>query len=191
MIIVSQLGDSFPHDADVDEQLSRRVSYPFIPYAAVIKAFGAKSNDIELRCARLRAFLADMPGEEVVLLGRSSGARVVTRVACGNLANVRGVIALGYPFKHPNNPPEEDRVAHLAHLPVPTLIVQGERDHYGGRAEIGRYAFSPAVEVQLLPADHRIRLSPEMWDEVASRITAFLAGLSAQPALGSLPVTGS
>lgn len=76
--------------------------------------------------------------------GKSMGGRVASHVADSlkKSGEVAGLVCLGYPL-HPPNTPERLRVAHLETLTCPTLIIQGERDPFGTRAE---------VEVLTLPA---------------------------------------
>ncbi len=63
-------------------------------------------------------------------------------------------MCLGYPF-HPAGKPERLRVAHLASLRTPTLIVQGERDTLGSRAEVEGYRLSRAIRLRwLADGDH-------------------------------------
>lgn len=86
--------------------------------------------------------------------GKSMGSRVATHLA--DALSVRGVVAFGYPF-HPPGKPEQLRVAHLAALKTPCLIVQGTRDKLGMPEEIAGYALSPAVEVQYIEdGDHSL-----------------------------------
>ena len=47
-----------------------------------------------------------------------------------------GVIAFGYPLAPPRSKRTGDRVAHLKVMAVPTLIVQGTRDPFGGPEEV-------------------------------------------------------
>ena len=58
---------------------------------------------------------------------------------------VKGLGCLGYPF-HPPNTPTTMRTAHLIGLTCPALIVQGERDPFGTRAEIEALTLSQAIE---------------------------------------------
>ena len=53
-------------------------------------------------------------------------------------------MCLGYPF-HPPNQPAKLRTAHLEDLTCPTLIVQGERDPFGPRAEVEAMPLSAAI----------------------------------------------
>ena len=70
--------------------------------------------------------------------GKSMGGRIATHLAADDGADevgIRGVVALGYPL-HPPGKPEQLRAAHLSHIRVPMLIVQGERDPFGTPAEL-------------------------------------------------------
>ena len=67
------------------------------------------------------------------------------------------LVCLGYPF-YAAGKPEKPRVAHLAHVKTPTLIVQGERDALGNREAVEAYTLSPAIEVHWLVAgDHDLK----------------------------------
>ena len=80
--------------------------------------------------------------------GKSLGGRVASLIAEEEHAagRVAGLVCLGYPF-HPPKSPEKLRVAHLAELRTPTLIVQGERDPFGSRADIASYGLSEAITI--------------------------------------------
>ncbi len=60
--------------------------------------------------------------------GRSSGARVACRTAAETGA--AGVLCLAFPV-HPPGRPEKSRLDELDAVPVPVLVVQGERDPFG------------------------------------------------------------
>jgi uncharacterized protein len=88
--------------------------------------------------------------------GKSMGGRVASHVAEGlhKAGAVAGLVCLGYPF-HPPNTPARLRVAHLETLTCPTLIVQGERDPFGSRAEVDALTLPPAIRVHWAPdGDH-------------------------------------
>ena len=65
--------------------------------------------------------------------------------SCTPPATIDGLVCLGYPF-HPPDKPSNLRTAHLEELHCPTLIVQGERDPFGSRAEVESYRLSPAIQ---------------------------------------------
>ncbi len=80
--------------------------------------------------------------------GKSMGGRVASHVAdqLHQSGEVAGLVCLGYPF-HPPNTPERLRVAHLETLSCPTLIIQGERDPFGTRAEVEALTLPPAIRI--------------------------------------------
>lgn len=91
----------------------------------------------------------------LVIGGKSMGGRMASLVA--DELEVQALVCLGYPF-HPAGKPDKPRVAHLAGLRTPTLIVQGERDALGDRPTVAGYALSPQVEVHwLAAADHDLK----------------------------------
>jgi predicted alpha/beta-hydrolase family hydrolase len=83
------------------------------------------------------AVAAAAPGSPLVIGGKSMGGRVASLVAdeLHATARIAGLLCLGYPF-HPPKRPEHLRTGHLAGLSCPALIVQGERDPFGSRAEV-------------------------------------------------------
>lgn len=105
-----------------------------------------------------RAVLAEVGGRPVIG-GRSMGGRVASMIADPLFAtgDVAGLVCLSYPW-HPPEKPDQPRVAHLADLTVPTLIVQGTRDPFGSPSEVAGYALSSSVElVWLDDGDHDLR----------------------------------
>lgn len=88
------------------------------------------------------------PGGPLLIGGKSMGGRVASLVAdeLHAASRIAGLACLGYPF-HPPNKPEQLRTAHLQALACPALIVQGERDPFGGRAEVDAYGLSPTIQV--------------------------------------------
>jgi predicted alpha/beta-hydrolase family hydrolase len=85
-------------------------------------------------------------GTPLVIGGKSMGGRVASLVAdeLHAAGQVAGLVCLGYPF-HPPGQPAKLRTAHLEALACPTLIVQGERDPFGARAEVEAMRLSPAI----------------------------------------------
>lgn len=103
-----------------------------------------------------RAWLAVLESLEIgtplVVGGRSAGARVACRTALGTGA--RGVVALAFPL-HPPGRPERSRLAELTGAGVPTLVVQGTGDAFGGPAE-----FPAGIELRPIEgADHGFKIS--------------------------------
>ncbi len=84
------------------------------------------------------------PESPLAIGGKSMGGRMATMLAALSDVpdGVRGCVALGYPL-HPPGKPTQLRVEHLAAIRMPVLVVQGERDPFGGPDEI-REAFAVA-----------------------------------------------
>ena len=83
------------------------------------------------------------------------GGRMASLVA--DELNVDALVCLGYPF-YAAGKPEKPRVAHLADLQAPTLIVQGERDALGNRAAVEAYTLASGIELMWLEAaDHDLK----------------------------------
>ncbi|HSP14690.1 MAG TPA: alpha/beta fold hydrolase [Thermoanaerobaculia bacterium] len=94
-------------------------------------------------------------GPQVVIGGKSLGGRMASLIA--DEVAARGLICLGYPF-HPPGKPERVRTKHLASLQTPTLIVQGERDPFGGRDDVAGYTLSPKIRIEWIrDGDHSFR----------------------------------
>lgn len=88
--------------------------------------------------------------------GKSMGGRVATMAADALFAEqkIHGAVVLGYPF-HPPGKPENPRIAHLQSMAAPLLIIQGERDPFGSRAEAEAYRLPPAIRfVWAVDGDH-------------------------------------
>jgi len=97
--------------------------------------------------------------KQIFIGGKSMGGRVASLLAAekGELLNIKGVVCLGFPF-HPPAKPNNYRGEHLIDIETPTLIVQGERDPFGTRAEIAKFDFSDQVQVEfLVDGDHSFK----------------------------------
>ncbi len=91
------------------------------------------------------------PGDVPLYIGgKSLGGRVASLLAASDevsaLPPIAGLCCLGYPF-HPPKKPASLRVAHLPNLRCPALIVQGERDPFGGPDEVASYDLPKAISV--------------------------------------------
>ena len=94
-------------------------------------------------------------GGQVCIGGKSMGGRMASLIA--DEMGVRGLICFGYPF-HPPGKPEQVRTAHLADLRTPTLILQGTRDPFGTREDVGAYTLSPSIRVEWIErGDHSLK----------------------------------
>lgn len=96
------------------EKRSKRPDSPPVAHAAVRAAVAEAA-----RCC---------PGLPLLAGGKSFGGRMTSQAqALAPLAEVRGVVFLGFPL-HPAGNPSDARAAHLRDLRIPMLFVQGTRD---------------------------------------------------------------
>lgn len=109
-----------------------------------------------------QAVLAGLrPRGRLAVGGRSAGARVACRTATADGADA--CVALAFPL-HPPGRPERSRLDELLTAGVPTLVVQGERDVFGGpeafpRKRGGSGGSLPPYELRTVPgADHSFRV---------------------------------
>ncbi|MFD5465484.1 alpha/beta family hydrolase [Kitasatospora sp. NPDC127059] len=85
-------------------------------------------------------------GLPLVVGGRSAGARVACRA--GAASGAVGVVALAFPL-HPPGRPEKSRAEELLGSGLPTLVVQGAADPFGGPEEFPE--LPPGHELVALP----------------------------------------
>lgn len=86
----------------------------------------------------------------LIIGGKSMGGRMASMIAANGNTHVDGVLCLGYPF-HPPGRPEKLRTDHLPNITAPTLIVQGERDPFGGTALIETLSLPENISVSIAP----------------------------------------
>src|SRR5262245_32891144 len=101
--------------------------------------------------------------------GKSMGGRMATHLAAAteswpdNAPPLGGVVVFGYPLNPPGGPSRvsPDRGSQLLRIAVPTLIVQGTRDSFGGPDDVTRAVEraggNPAIAVQAVEGgDHSL-----------------------------------
>ena len=100
----------------------------------------------EYREAVAEVLRREPPAKRVLIGGKSLGGRVASLIAdeLYGEGQISGLICLGYPF-HPPGRPDQLRTDHFKGLLCPALVVQGERDPFGSRAEIGALTLSKHI----------------------------------------------
>lgn len=89
----------------------------------------------------------------LVVGGRSAGARSAAR--CASDLGAAGCLAIAFPL-HPPGKPESSRLDELVAVGVPTLVVQGERDTFGGPEEFPEIE---GVDLAVVPGgDHSLKV---------------------------------
>jgi uncharacterized protein len=128
------------------------------------------------------------PSGRLVIGGKSMGGRVASMIADPLHASGRiaGLLCLGYPF-HPIGKPGQLRTAHLINMRTPALIVQGSRDSFGTREEVGGYGISKPTEILWLEdGDHDLKprkavsgfTAADHLLTMATRVAAWTRGLA-------------
>ena len=114
------------------------------------------------------------PRTPLVLGGRSAGARSACRSA--HRLGASGVLALAFPL-HPPGRPESSRLTELTAVTVPVLVVQGDRDPFGGPEE-----FPAETPLGVVPGgDHGLAVpkrgaltQPDAWGLVVEAVLEFV-----------------
>ncbi len=185
-------GMESPFLADVATGLATaglRVARFEFPYMAARRSGRRPGPDrLPVLLEHFRAVRASLPPDtRVALAGKSMGGRIATMVA--DELGARAVVVFGYPF-HPPGRPQQLRTAHLATLRTPCLILQGERDPFGTRAEFGAVSPGPAVTIGwLADGDHGLvprarsgRTATQNLQQAIAEASAFLAAATGDPA---------
>jgi hypothetical protein len=116
--------------------------------------------------------------------GKSMGGRMASMVA--DEVGARGLVCLGYPFHAPGRP-DRPRIAHLAGMTTPALIIQGTRDPFGPMSDVASYPLSAAIRIHWLQgADHDFRpdrtsgqTRQQLLDDALDSAAAFVNALPA------------
>lgn len=190
VILILAHGAGAPMDSEFMNDMAERLAALGIgvlrfefPYMAQRRIDGGKRPPNPqaklLECWReVYAALRPMVSGRLAIGGKSMGGRMASLIA-DELA-VDALICLGYPF-YAVGKPEKPRVAHLAELRTPTLIIQGERDALGNRETVQTYTLSRRIDVHWLPtANHDLKplkaagvSYPACLQEAADRIVSF------------------
>lgn len=115
---------------------------------------------------------------ELVIGGRSMGGRMCSMaVADDPPLAVAGLACIAYPL-HPPGKPASLRIAHLPDVRVPTLLVSGTRDEFGGREELAHHARAiagPVTHAWIEGARHALTGRDA---DVARHLSSWLASLA-------------
>ncbi len=158
------------------------------PYMAAKRKLPDRPPQLERAfLAAMTAALAAVPAARALFVGgKSMGGRMATHLAAQperwtGPVPLAGAVAFGYPLRPPG-PRGGDRVSHLRRLGVPTLVVQGTRDTFGGpddvRAEVGDV---PHLEILPVPTgDHSLTVlksaaaQADVDHDIATRVAAWM-----------------
>jgi uncharacterized protein len=114
----------------------------------------AKQLDVAWQAVVEQLRAGALEGLEIIVGGRSLGARVACRTAASSGA--LAVLCLAFPLQPPRRTgPRPTRIDELDLVTVPTLVVQGERDPFGMPPA------APGRTVVKVPGDHSLRKDPQ------------------------------
>jgi pimeloyl-ACP methyl ester carboxylesterase len=170
-------GDSFPADRGLEDALRPLLTADQVMLVSHqdLRDSAAKAGldwSLESRLAVLERAVSSMTaGTDIVLIGRSSGARVMALFA--SRRPVTAVICVAYPFRNPKHVLEPGRFAHLAALTTPTLIIQGIHDPYGGVDVTENYQLSPSIRLEFVDGTHEFVIDAPQCAHVPHVIRAF------------------
>lgn len=172
------------------------------PYMAAGRKLPDKAPVLEaaFRAAVQTAARVAGPGVRGLAVGgKSLGGRMATHLAAAPATWPAGpplvaAVAFGYPLKPPG-PRASDRVSHLPRLSVPTLIVQGTRDTFGGPDDVrAATAAIPLVTIRPVPTgDHSLKTlasaghrPADVEREITAEVAAWLLDRAPAEAAGTL-----
>ena len=134
------------------------------PYRVAGRKSPAPAPQLDAAWTAVCAQLPIESGVQLLVGGRSSGARVACRTSAA--VNATGVLCLAFPL-HPPGRPEKTRLPELEQVTVPVLIVQGESDPFGMPPD------APNRRVVRLKGNHSLKSDVR---GLRAAVTAFLSG---------------
>jgi uncharacterized protein len=153
-----------------DAALSEAVSVALVeqPYRVAGRRSPAPARQLDAAWTAVVERLAadELRGLPLIVGGRSLGARVACRTA--EATGAIAVLCLAFPLRPPRRGEAPSRLPELEDVPVPILVVQGERDPFGIPPS------GPRRDVVLVPGDHSLRTDLEA---VSGAIRAWLPGV--------------
>ncbi|WP_051929470.1 alpha/beta family hydrolase [Flavobacterium sp. 83] len=161
---------------NIFKKINRKIclfKYAALNFKNYYNYYKANINYVEFRSRILKQLISKMGTEkEIIIISRSAGGLIASLIA--DEFNIKHIICLGYPFKHPEKETEPHRFIHLKKLQTPFLIIQGKKDEYGGIETIGNYALSPSIELFFVDTDHDFKTSDDDWKNVLAKINTII-----------------
>jgi hypothetical protein len=162
---------------------SLRYQFPYMEAGSKRPDRPALAQATVLAAVRAAAKLA--PRKTLIAGGKSFGGRMTSQAqAASPLPEVRGLAFVGFPL-HPPKKPSAKRADHLAHVDLPMLFVQGDRDALAERKlllPMVRRLGSRAVLQTIKGADHSFhvlarsgRTDRQALDEVLDGLALWIA----------------
>ncbi|MFV5697673.1 alpha/beta family hydrolase [Flavobacterium sp. ZT3R17] len=158
---------------DIFKKIYRKIclfKYAALNFKNYYNYYKKNISHLEFRSRILKQLISKMGSDkEIIIISRSSGGLIASLIA--DELNIKHIICLGYPFKHPEKEIEPHRFIHLKNLRTPFLIIQGKKDEYGGIEIIGNYTLSPNIELFFVDTNHDFKTSDDDWKNVLTKIS--------------------
>lgn len=142
------------------------------PWRVAGKRVAAAPSRLDEGWTAIHADITDLLTGPVVFGGRSAGARVACRTA--GALGATGVLCLAFPL-HPPGKPDKSRAGELTGVGVPTLVVQGDSDAFGGPAEVQTAIGEHPAQLVAVRGDHALKADPAA---VRAAVDTWLAALA-------------
>ncbi|SCX43831.1 hypothetical protein SAMN03159343_1302 [Klenkia marina] len=142
------------------------------PWRVAGKRIAAAPPKLDEGWTAIHAGVGELLTGPVVFGGRSAGARVACRTA--SALGAVGVLCLAFPL-HPPGKPEKSRAHELSAVEVPTLVVQGDSDAFGGPTELRVAIGDHPAQVVAVRGDHALKADP---DAVRTAVQTWLPTLA-------------
>ncbi|MFC3052179.1 alpha/beta fold hydrolase [Kordiimonas pumila] len=129
------------------------------PYMAQMKREGKRRppDKAPKLVSFYKEIITEVRAPHLIIGGKSMGGRIASMLLAQEPQIANGLLLLGYPF-HPPGKPERLRTEHFPHIAAPTLIVQGERDTFGGKALVTQLGLPKNYSIYWCPdGDHSLK----------------------------------
>jgi predicted alpha/beta-hydrolase family hydrolase len=178
---------SLANDLAAREIATLRYQFPYM------ERQGRRPDPPALCHATVRAAVAAagalVPSLPLIAGGKSFGGRMTSQAqAAQPLAQVRGLIFLGFPL-HPPKQPSDSRGEHLSKVRIPMLFLQGTRDEFAELTLLDPFVKrlgSRAALRLLADADHSFRVpsrstltNSQVNDEMLTALATWVEALAA------------
>jgi uncharacterized protein len=178
---------SLANDLAAHEIATLRYQFPYM------ERQGRRPDPPAICHATVRAAVAAagalVPSLPLIAGGKSFGGRMTSQAQAANpLAQVRGLVFLGFPL-HPPKQPSDSRGEHLSKVQIPMLFLQGARDAFAELTLLDPFVKrlgSRAALHLLADADHSFRVplrstltNRQINDEMLTALTTWAEALAA------------
>jgi uncharacterized protein len=178
---------SLANDLAAHEIATLRYQFPYM------ERQGKRPDPPAICHATVRAAVAAagalVPSLPLIAGGKSFGGRMTSQAQAANpLAQVRGLVFLGFPL-HPPKQPSDSRGEHLSKVQIPMLFLQGARDAFAELTLLDplvKRLGSRAALHLLADADHSFRVplrssltNRQINDEMLTALTTWAETLAA------------